>query len=94
LFAAFGGKPVKLGAAIVFGGAGFDGNPFALDEPVECRIEGALLNLQDVVGVELDGFGDGVAVGGPEEQSAQNEQVERALEQLDAIDVLFSRHSR
>ena len=58
---------IKLGAAIIFGGAVGGGDPFALDEAMERGIERALLDLQDFVGAEFDGFGDGVAVGGAEQ---------------------------
>ena len=59
---ALGGEAVEFGAAIVLGGAFFDRNPSALDEPVQRGIERSLLDLQHVVRVEFDGFGDGVAV--------------------------------
>ena len=69
-------------------------DPSALDQPVQRRIERALLHLQHIVGRLLDRLGDGVAVRGSEEQGAENEEIERALQQLDAFAVVFSRHAR
>ena len=83
--APFGGEPVELGAAVVLGGALFGGDPAALDQPVQRRIERPLLDLQHVVRIALDGLGDGVAVRRPEQQRAQDQQVERALQQFDAV---------
>jgi hypothetical protein len=57
-------------------------------------IERALLDLENFVGAEFDGFGDGVAVGGAEQERAEDEQVEGALEHFDALEFVFSRHSR
>ncbi len=94
LAAAFGGEAVELGATIVFGGAFFGGDPATFNEAVESGIERALFDLQHVVGVEFDGFGDGVAVGGAKEQGAEDEQVEGTLEQFDAFLLFFSRHTR
>ena len=43
----------------------------------------ALLHLQHIVGPELDGLDDRVAVRGSQQQRAQDQQIERALQQLD-----------
>ena len=94
LAAALRRQPVELGPAVVFGGALFERNPSPLDEPMQRRIERALLDLQDVVGVEFDGLGDGVAVGRSQQQGAQNQQVQSALQELDAFFFFFGRHSR
>src|ERR1700733_1520212 len=61
---------------------------------MERGIERALLDLKNFVGAEFDCFGDGVSVCGAKQQSAENEQVERALEHFDALEFVFSRHSR
>jgi hypothetical protein len=53
-----------------------------------------LFDLQNFVGAEFDGLGDGVSVGGAKEKRAEDEEVERALEHFDAIEFGFSRHSR
>ena len=44
-----------------------------------------MLDDQLVVGVALDGLNDAVAVEWTEQQGAKHEQVEGALEQLDAV---------
>jgi hypothetical protein len=58
------------------------------------RRERAVFDLQDIIGVELDCLGDGVAVGRRQQQRAQNQQVQSTLQQLDAIGLFFSRRSR
>jgi len=94
LGAAFGRERIKFCATIVFGGTVGGADPFALDEAMARGIERALLDLQDFIGAEFDGFGDGVAVRGAEHKRAENQQVERALEHFDAVEFVFSRHSR
>jgi hypothetical protein len=59
---------------------------------VQRRIQGALLDLQDVFGVSLDGMSDGVSVRRPDQQRLEDEHVERALEDLDSL--VSGRHSR
>ena len=56
-------------------------------------VERPLLGLQ-LIGVEFDGFGDGVAVRRSTRQRAENQQVQRSLQQLDALAFFFSRRSR
>src|SRR5580698_393767 len=85
LRAALRREGVKLCAAIVFGSSVGGGDPFALDEAMERGIERALLDLEHFVGAEFDGLGDGVAVRGAEQERAEDEQVERALEHFDAF---------
>ena len=60
---------------------------------MESGIERTLLDLENIVGGEFDGFGDGVAMGGAEEEGAEDEEVESALKEFDAL-LFFSRHSR
>ena len=52
-------------------------------QPMERRIQRPGLDLEQVFRGPLNVFGDRVAVGGPCEQSAEDEEVERALQQLD-----------
>ena len=70
-----------------------DRDPAAFDEAVQRRIERALLNAQHFVGITLNRFGDRMAVRGSEEQRAQDEHVQRALQQLDVPFRLSHRHS-
>jgi len=91
---AFGGQTVELGPAIVLRGAFFERNPLALDQPVQRWIKRTLFDLQDVVGIEFDGLGDGVAVRRPQQQRAENQQVQGSLQQFYALFFFFSSHSR
>jgi hypothetical protein len=76
---------VELGPPVVFGCAVRDRDPAAFDEAVQCRIERALLDAQHFVGITLNRFRDRVAVRGSEQQRAQDEQVQRALQQFDVL---------
>ena len=49
---------------------------------MERRVQGPGLDLQQVFRGPLDVFGDGVAVGGSGQQRAEDEEVERALQQF------------
>jgi hypothetical protein len=51
---------------------------------VEGRVEGSGFHLQDVPGIRADRLGDAVAVPRPPLQGLEDEQVEGALEELDA----------
>lgn len=93
VLSAFGGEAVEAGFAIVFGDA-----VFALDEPgfeeaLEGGVERAVAYLEDVVGALLNGVGDGVAVGAAQDEGLQDEQVERALEEIELRLWVSSRHS-
>ena len=48
---------------------------------MQCRVQRSVLDQQQVVGIALDGLDDAMAVEGAEEQRAQDEEVERALEE-------------
>jgi hypothetical protein len=91
---ALGGQPVKFGAAIIFGNAVLGGDPPSLDEAMKSRVERALLDLQNIGRIEFDCFGNRVSVRRPEEQRAENEQVESALQEFEALIAFFGRHSR
>ena len=80
-----GGQAIELGAAVVLRRAVLERNPSSLDQAVQRRIQRPLLHLQHIVRALLDRFGDGVAVRRSEPQGPQNQQVQRALQQLDAI---------
>ena len=53
-----------------------------------------LFDLQDLVRGLTDRLHDRVAVGRARLQGSQDQQIERALEELDAFVVVFSRHPR
>ena len=44
-----------------------------------------MLHLQHNFGVEFNRFGDGVTISWPWQQRAENQQVQRPLQQLDAL---------
>jgi len=50
--------------------------------------------LQNVVGISLDGVGDGMPVRRSQEQGAKDQHVEGALQEFDALFIFTSRHSR
>jgi hypothetical protein len=50
---------------------------------VQGGVERTFAHLQDVVGELLDPAGDGVSVGGSPGQGLEDEQVERALEEVE-----------
>ena len=93
-FALLTGEPVELGAAIVLGSADFEIDPTALDQAVESRIKRPLLNLEHVVRPTLDGFRDRMAVSRPKTKRAENQQIERTLQELKTARIVTSRHTR
>ena len=54
-------------------------------EAMESGVERTGVDLEDVAGVELDGLADAVAVLGSPAESLEDQEVERALEKLDAV---------
>src|SRR5207245_3539397 len=84
-------QPVELRSPVVLRDSRFDRNPSSLDQPVQRRIQRSLLDLQHIVGVELDCLCNGVPVRRPQQQRTQNQQVQGPLQQLDP---LFSRPPR
>src|SRR5882762_6639289 len=80
LFPAASGKPVILGLPVIVRIAPLCVDPASLLQPVQCRIQRALLYLQHVLGDLLDAQRNAPAVHGLERQGFQNEQVERALQ--------------
>src|SRR5438093_1693727 len=94
LFATPGGQAVELGAPVVLGGPVVERNPSSFDQPMQRRVQGALLHLEHILGAALDGLGDCMAVSGSQPQRAEDQQVQRALQELDAVLIPFGRHSR
>jgi len=79
------GEAVDADALFVLGKLPVGGDHFLTLETVQGGIEGAGVDLEDVVGVGFDGLADAVAVAGAPAEGLQDQEVESALEQLDAI---------
>src|ERR671919_2030070 len=82
LTAARRGEVVILGAAAQLRDLPLGLDPALVLETMESRIKGALIDLQDVLGNLLDALGDGPAVQGILLQRAQDQQIERAGQQI------------
>src|SRR5882757_8799864 len=87
-------QSVELCPAIIFRGSFRDRYPSPLDQPVQRWIKRSLLNLEYIVRPELDCFGDGLTVHGAELQSAENQKIQSALQQLDPFVLFTGRHAR
>jgi hypothetical protein len=61
---------------------------------MERWIQRSLFDLENLVGSEFDRLGDGVTVHGAELEGAQNQEIQRALEEFDPFVLLSGRHSR
>ena len=75
-------EPVILGPAAELGHLPLSFEPALMLEPVQGRVERALVDLQHVFGNLLDALRDRPAVQGVLLQRAQDEQVERAGQQI------------
>src|SRR6187549_2297455 len=93
LLSALRRQPIELGAPVVLRSALVEADRAALDQPVKRRIEGSLLDQQNVLRSALDRLGDRVAVRRPPAERAKDQQIQRALQQLDALAV-SPRHPR
>ncbi len=78
------GEAIEAGALAFIGEIPGGGDPGFQFEAVERGVEGAGLDLEEVFGGALNVFGDGVPVGRSGEQGAEDEEVERALEEFQA----------
>src|SRR5262249_47380188 len=94
LLPALRGQAIELGAPVVLGGAFIERDPATFDQPVKCRIEGALLHQEHVLRATLDRCRKGRAVRRPPSQRAENQEVECPLQERDAGPIHSSRHSR
>src|SRR5919106_2041759 len=84
--APFPGEPVELGLAVVLGRAPFRGDQPLLFHSVQRGIERAFFDPEDVFGQLVDASGDAVAMVGPGAEAFEDEEVERALQKVDAAD--------
>jgi hypothetical protein len=90
LAAARGGEPIEAGALAEIGMVPAGGDEASFLQAVEGGIEGSGFDLEDLAGAGADVFGDGVSVGRPEGEGAEDEQVERALEEFAALHCIES----
>src|SRR4051812_23675894 len=74
---------VVLRAALLLGDAPLRADPPLMLEPLQRRIQGPLLHQQDVVGELPDARGDRPPVHRLEGQRLENEQIQRALDEVD-----------
>src|SRR6185312_1598389 len=72
-------------AAVVLGGAPLGAEPTAAFHPLEGLVESVVVDAEGAVGPVLEPSGDGVAVHGAPAQGLEDEQVEGALEQWEAV---------
>ena len=84
---------VETGPAVVVGGPPLRVDPAPRLQALQRRIERSVLDEQHVVGGLLDGPRDALAVLRAEHERAQDQEVQRALEQGHAVDVVTGRHS-
>src|ERR1035441_2372055 len=77
------GQPVEPRAPPQLGDAPFGTDPTLVLQPVQRRIERSLVDPQHIPRNLLDAFGDGPPVLRPGLQGAENEEVERALQEIE-----------
>src|SRR2546421_7089562 len=83
LLPAGGGEPVEAGALPLVGEPPFAVHQLALLEPVQGDVQGAVGDLERAGRRIADGAGDAVAVPRAPRERLENEDVERALEEVD-----------
>jgi len=81
LFAAGAGKSVKTGLPIVAGDTPLGGDPSLVFEPLERGIKRAMLHQQNIFGLLLYRARDTLAVLLAKDQGAEDQKLQRALEQ-------------
>ena len=79
---ALGGDGVVARAAVVLRRAPFRADPAVEQQPLQRRIQRALADLQHIGGQQADAVGDAVAVLRAARQRPQDQQVERARQQI------------
>src|SRR6266852_6390145 len=78
-----GGQAVKFCAPVICGSSPFGFDPSFLQEPLERRVERAVLDLENVLRGLLDELGDAVAMHRPPAKRAQDEQVQGSLQEIE-----------
>ena len=84
LFASRCRQVVEARATIVVGDPPFAADPAGGLEPLECRVERSVVHEEGALRRVLDGERDAVAVVRAEGQRAQNQEVERPLQERGA----------
>src|SRR5581483_10059461 len=80
-----GGEAVLLHPLMVLAGFPIAPNPARALQPVQCRVERAGFHRQHIAGVQADGLADSIAMLGSPLQGLEDEQVQRALQQLNPV---------
>src|SRR5260370_10888809 len=78
---------------VLCGWARFVGEPARQFQPVERRIQGALLDPEDVLAPTLDGDGNCITVHGSASQHPQNQHAEGTLHEFAATSLFWHRPS-
>ena len=96
LFAAFRGEPVKAGFAVVFRCAPVRLQPAFDEKAIQGGVERAVFDCETVVRGVFDALGDGVTVEGASRERLEDEQEERARQELRVVfgHVFFPRRFR
>ena len=87
-------QAVEARFPVVIRSTPFSANPTARFQPLECRVKRSVVDEQCAVGLLLNGPGNPLAMLRSEYERAQDKQVERTLEQDDALFLITSgRHT-
>src|SRR5271165_3339854 len=92
MFAARFGKRVEASLAIVIGYSPFGANPILSFEALQGGIKSAVIHQQLVRRGFLNGPRDALTVLPSEDQGAQDQQVQRALQERQAVSVFSGSH--
>src|SRR5262249_34371126 len=87
LLAARGCESVEASAAIVVGSTPLCRDAAFLKKPLQSGIEGAMFDLEGLARGLLDEFGNAMTMQGSPAQGAQNNKIESALDDLQAVEV-------
>src|SRR5215471_889246 len=92
MFPPRGGQIVEARAPVVRRHAPRSFDPLVFFEPLQRRIEGTMLDQEFVAGTLLDRARDPLPMFGPEDQGPENQQVERALQEIKGFVAVAARH--